>query len=277
MGYRANVCAIVVAVAAASLAAQSPERPSFDAASIKPSGAASGGRSIGAVGDRVVGTNVALRQIVQYAYRRADGGPFLVSQIMGAPRWAETDPFDVQAKAGGAVTDRRLRLMAQTLLEDRFQLRVHREMRELAVYDLVPGKGAIRMKRSADQTPPETDGGSPVMDPGTLPRGRYRMIAKPSPSGSVTLALAGSAITMPTFLGILQQYLDRPLIDSTGAAGLYDVQLEFGLGQPQSVAPDDAGASIFTAIQDQLGLKLDAVRRPVEVLVVDRVERPTAD
>ena len=83
---------------------------------------------------------------------------------------------------------------------------------------------------------------------------------------------------MPILMNVLQQYLDRPIVDSTGAEGLYDIVLEFGLVQSQPAVSDDfIGASIFTAVQEQLGLKLDAVKMPVDVLVVDRAEHPSAD
>ena len=104
------------------------------------------------------------------------------------------------------------------------------------------------------------------------------MIGKPSPSGAIALAITGTAIAMPALVNILQQYLDRPIVDASGVEGLYDVQLDFGLAQSQPAGADDApGVSLFTAIQEQLGLKLDAQRKPIEVLVVDHAERPTSD
>ena len=268
----------LTALAAASLVAQS--RPSFDAVSIKPS-AASGGQSVRAVGDRVVATDATLRALVQFAYRSPDARSLLNSQIIDAPPWAQADRFNVQAKAGaasGVVTLRQLQLMTQVMLEDRFRLTAHREMRELPVYDLVVAKSGLKMTRAADQTPPDPDADQVSPDPGAPPRGRFKMLAKPSPSGAITLTVTGSAVTMPAFISLLQQYLDRPVVNSSGAAGLYDVRLEFGLAQSQPPTADEpVGASLFTAVQEQLGFKLDAVKRQVEVLVIDHAEHPTAD
>lgn len=266
------------AIAVSSLIAQT--RPVFDAVSIKPS-TSSGGQSVRPIGDRVVATDATLRELIQFAYRSSDGRSFLNSQIIGVPRWAETDRFNVQAKAsapGGAVPPRQLQIMTRAMLEDRFQLKAHRETRELPVYDLVPTKGAMKMKLAPDQTPTDRDADPVSLDPSGLPRGRFRLFAKPSPSGAITLTITGTAVTMAAFIGMLQQYLDRPVVNSTGVDGLYDVHLEFGLAQSQPAGSDEApGVSLFTAIQEQLGLKLDAQKRSIEVLVVDHAEHPTPD
>jgi uncharacterized protein (TIGR03435 family) len=269
---------IVAALAVASLTAQSSSRPSFDAVSIKPSASSSGqwvrpvGDWVRPVGDRVVATDATLRALIQFAYRTADGRSFLSSQIIDAPRWAETDRFDVDAKAGAAGSEvalRQLQLMTRVMLEDRFQLRTHRETRELPVYDFVVAKGGMKMKPASDST---------SQDPSAPPRGQFKMIGRPSPSGAITVIITGLAVPMPQFVALLQQYLDRPIVNSTGAAGPYDVRLEFGLTQTQPATSDEpVGASIFTAVQEQLGLKLDAVKRQAEVLVIEHAEHPTPD
>src|SRR5712675_872388 len=107
-------------------------------------------------------------------------------------------------------------------------------------------------------------------------RGRFKMIGKPSASGAITLGVTGSGISISTLINVLQQYVDRPIVDASGVDGLYEVQLEFGLPQSQAAAPLDepVGVALFTALQEQLGLKFDAVRKPVEVLVIDRAEHP---
>jgi len=271
---------IVVAVAAASLTAQSPGRPTFDAVSVKPI-ASSGFPGVRAVGDRLVAEDATLRALIQFAYQTADDRRFLNSQIVDAPRWVDSDRFSVQAKAaaiGGAVTEREIRRMTQVMLEDRFQLTTHREQRELPVYDLVVSKGGSKLTRAADQTPTAVDGNPVTLDRAAPPRGRFTQFARPSPSGAITFTITGTAVTIPAFLGVLQQYTDRPIVNSSGAVGLYDVRLEFALPQSQSATSDDApGVSVFTAVQEQLGLKLDAVKRRVEVLVVDHAEHPTPD
>jgi len=278
---RPAVSLALASIAAVALCAQA-RRPVFDTASVKPS-APSAGTSIGPAGDRLVATNVPLHLLIRYAYRSASGRMFLDVQMIGAPRWAETERFDIQAKAassGGAVPPGQLQLMLQSMLEDRFQVQTHREMRELPVYSLVVAKSGVKMPRSPDQTPPETDGPPRVFVPGAPPlRGRFKMIGKPSASGAITLGVTGSGISISTLINVLQQYVDRPIVDASGVDGLYEVQLEFGLPQSQAAAPLDepVGVALFTALQEQLGLKFDAVRKPVEVLVIDRAEHPKAD
>jgi uncharacterized protein (TIGR03435 family) len=262
------------------LAGAQSRRPTFDAASIKPSVSPAANQSIGPAGDRLVASGTSLRILVQYAYRWDGGRPFLNSQIVGVPDWGLNDRFDVQAKAadGRVVTQGELEAMTQAMLEDRFQLKTHREMRVLPVYSLVVAKGGAKLKRSADQTPPSDDERPRVFDPSAAPRGRFRTIARPSPSGGITIALTGTAIAIPRLLNILQQYLDRPLIDASGVDGLHDVALEFGLAQSQPASTDEAtGASLFTAIEEQLGLKIEAQKKSIEVLVVDHAEHPTPD
>ena len=269
---------LLATIAVASFIAQA--RPAFDAVSIKPS-ASSGGQSVRSVGDRVVATDATLRALIQFAYESADGRSFLNSQVIDAPRWAEADRFNVQARAAatvGEVTQRQLRMMTQVMLEDRFQLRTRRDRRELPVYDFVVSKSGIKLKPAADQTAPAIDGDPITLDPAALPRGRFKQMARPSSSGTITLIIMGSAVTMRAVINLLQQYVDRPIVDSSGAAGLYDVRLEFGLAQAQSPTSDEpVGASIFTAVQEQLGLKLDPIKRQVEVLVIERAEHPMAD
>jgi len=149
-----------VTLNADGLRAQSPAQASraFEVASVKSHPPGDPVYSIGtAGGDRLVASNVPLRLLVQWAYPLPSGRLFLDSQIFGGPRWIGTDRFDVQGKAeAGArpVPFEQLRLMAQSLLEDRFQLKTHREMRELPVYALVPVKTGAKMKLADDQTPP---------------------------------------------------------------------------------------------------------------------------
>lgn len=264
-------------IAVASLVAQS--RPSFDAASIKPGDSLSGFQQVRLVGDRLAATDASLRALVQFAYQTRDGRRFFTSQIVDAPRWVEIDRFDVQAKAGtagGTIAPRQLQLMTQVMLEDRFHLRIHREMRELPVYDFVASKGGTKLKLAADQTPTAIDGDPIALDP-SAPRGRFKQIGRPSPSGAITLVITGTAVTMTAFINMLQQYVDRPIVNSSGAAGLYDVRLEFGLAPSQSATEEAPGVSVFTAVQEQLGVKLDALKKPIEVLVIDHAERPTAN
>jgi len=240
----------------------------------------------GSPGGRFTVTNATLKMVVGVAYRVRD------FQIFGGPNWVSTDRWNIEAKAEeGSIPpparppDPRvpdpLSLMAQSLLEERFQLKMHRETRELPIYELLVAKGGSKMKLSADQSPemPFKSGSPPPMPrPGEpAPRGMMRM-------GRGGLETNGASIS--NFVIGLSQQLGRPVIDKTGLAGFYDIKLQWTpeLGQgpvppagseltPQS--PDASGPSIFTAIQEQLGLRLESAKGPVEVLVIDSVQKPT--
>ena len=141
------------------LSAVLAQKPSFEAASIKPSMSGQDGGSVGPRGDRLVATNVPLKALLNFAYAPATG-VLLNSQIVNAPDWAGTDRFDVEAKLDGdarSVPIAQIRLALQSLLEDRFQLKAHRENRVLPVYNLVLIKGGPPL--SADQTPPDRGNG----------------------------------------------------------------------------------------------------------------------
>lgn len=127
------------------------QKPSFEAASIKPNASGKDGGSIGPRGAALLATNVTLESLLVYAYS-PPGGLFLRQQIISGPAWMGTDRFDIEAKTGENehVPNTQMRVMMQSLLEDRFQLKAHRETRELPVYDLVPIKGGPQL--SADRS-----------------------------------------------------------------------------------------------------------------------------
>jgi uncharacterized protein (TIGR03435 family) len=162
--------------------------------------------------------------------------------------------------------------MLQSLLEDRFQLKKRHEMREEPVYELTVAKNGSKMKLSSDQRSPQTLDAPTVADP--IPRGR--MVIRGT-------TLEGKAIPIAALVSILADIAKRPIINKTGLSGLYDFRLEWSLdsglatdqnGQP-AAPPNASGPSLTTAIQEQLGLKLESARRPVEVLVIDSVQRPS--
>jgi uncharacterized protein (TIGR03435 family) len=271
----------------------------------------------GAQGDRFTMSNVTLRMLLQRAYQGAANAPLVASmQIVGGPGWMDSDRYDVQAKAdcsGGTIPRERLQLMVQSLLEDRFQLKAHLETRELPVYELVAGKDGPKIKRSSDQTPaaplfvaPEPCG--PASAQPSLPGGRLPFAPGNAPPrgsayvsiGGPTMTLRATAAPLTVVIGMLQMQLGRKVLDQTGLDGLYDFELTFssegldspfgrGFPLPPPGAAGAAGAgttsqpiasdplpSLFTAIQE-LGLKLESTKGPVEVLVVDSVEKPTAN
>jgi uncharacterized protein (TIGR03435 family) len=197
-------------------------------------------------------------------------------QITGGPNWVGSDRFDVEGKAEdpNARPDQ-LRLMLQSLLEDRFKLRLHHQGKQVSVYALVVGRSGPKIKLSPDQTSPDVNGPSP---PGAGPnRGAIRFGA-----GSLT----GNAATLSWFTTVLSQRLDRTVVDKTKLTGRFDFRLQWtpGLGEAPygpggDILPpaDSTGPSIFVALQEQLGLKLESARGPVEVFVIDQVEKPTGN
>ena len=181
----------------------------------------------------------------------------------------DSDSFTIEAKAGdtarpaeGTDAMSRLMLMLQSLLADRFRLSVHRETREEAVYDLVVAKGGPKLMKS---------------EPEGKPQGRRMEWG----------VLGGTALPVPVLAVSLSQLLERPVIDRTGLKGIYDFTLTwmpdssqargFGDSSQTTLAPVPERPSIFTAIQEQLGLELRTARGAVDVLVIDHVEKPDAN
>ena len=263
------MAALLIAVAPSAQAQSS--RPTFDVTSVKRNTSANGLGSLGAPGGHLMARNVTLRPILKLAYRPSSGQLFDY-QLIGAPQWIDEDHFDIEARPEGQrpIPREQFQLMLQGLLEDRFRLKTHEEMRELPVYNLIP-KDRPKIQLSEDQTPP-----SPVEAPdtGSLPRGAYR-----SMSDASGITISAKAISISTLIALLQGQVDRRIVDKTNLNGLYDIRLHF---KPEalSVSPDanpadPNGALLFTAIEEQLGLKLESSKGPVEVLVIDSVQRPS--
>lgn len=257
------------------LAWQAPaQKPSFEVSTVKLNTSGKDGGSAGPRGDRFFADNLTLNGLLMFAYSPPNG-QFLPAQIVGGPSWLQTDHFDVEGKAGGnasAVPMEQMKAMVQSLLEDRFRLKTHRDTRELPVYDLVlAGRGP---KLSEDQTLPDPrqsflSFASVGQDLGPLPRGAIRVITGPS-----STTLMGTAIPLSRIVSMLQGRSDRMIIDKTGFTGLIDIHVEFSQDLATAAPGADAPAvpSLFTAIQS-LGLKLDSAKAPLEVLVIDHVER----
>jgi uncharacterized protein (TIGR03435 family) len=271
---RPSVLGVGIVFLACHCAAQ---RPSFEVVSIKTNHSGSLNGGLGPQGSRLVGTNVNLNTLLLYGYSPR-GGRMLDAQILGEPNWARSERFDIEAKAEGdarIMPGEQTRAMVRSLLEDSFQLKARRETRDLPVYNLVLAKTGPKL--SADQAPPDprqaSIGFATQGDPQSpLPRGALRMV-----NGPTATVLTGTAISVPNLIALLQSKSDRILIDKTGFAGLLDVQLTFvpdlaidanALGTAADSAP-----SLLMAIQD-IGLKLESAKAPLEVLVIDSVQRP---
>jgi uncharacterized protein (TIGR03435 family) len=208
-------------------------------------------------------------------------------QIIGGPGWITSDRFDVEAKPAGdhPIAQSEMQLMLQALLEDRFHLKAHYEMREVPTYNLVVAKEG-KMRASSDENPPpSTTLQGEKLPP--LPRGRISTFVIGRPTPPLVMTMYGHAIPISALATTLESSAGRPITDKTNLSGLFDVLLQFspqqqsGLsaadGTQGTVSPvsDPSGPSIFTAIQQELGLKLESSKGPVEVLVIDSVSRPT--
>ena len=227
--------------------------PTFDVATIKPIRPNSQGRMFRLQGSQVATYNTSLSNLISFAYDVHE------RQIIGGPAWMESDKFDITGKPDvpGQPNLAQMKIMMQKLLVERFQLKFHRDKKELSVYTIViPPKGAHKLTVSQS-------GGS---NPGLMfPR--------------LGMLPARNA-TMAEFAQVMQgAVLDRPVVDKTGLEGRFDFTLnwtpdEFQFGSLGGVTPgqipDTGSPNIFKAFQEQLGLKLEAAKAPAEVLVIDR-------
>ena len=260
----------VVAIATASFVqATAGKRASFAVASIKPD-KTDGPVTLGVGNGQGGGRNVTLKMLIALAYQVQE------FQISGGPGWIGSDRFDVEGKAEDPKADPgQLRLMLQSLLEDRFQLKLRSETREAPVYALVVANGGPKIKLVADQTTPTVNGPA---QPGAGPNRGAMRIGRGS--------LVGNAVMLSLLAQLLSQRLDRPVIDRTHLNGRFEIQLNWtpdvgetslDPGGNPLPASDSGGPSLFTAIQEQLGLKLEPDRAPVGLLTVERVEKPSAN
>jgi len=259
-----TILAMLTALAQAQSA--SPDRPSFEAASVKLH--RSGERTRNAIlpGGRYSATNVPLRMMIRSAYGIQD------FQLVGGPAWLNTDGYDVVAKAATDEPPDRLFAMVRSLLEDRFRLVARRETRTLPVYALV----RVNPDRLGRQLrPSDADCAGPPAAPG---RPRCGILMNFGEMRGTGASLGQLATSLAPFSG-------RAVQDRTGASGAFDFELQFtpdpgAFSAPPGAQPPAAsadGPSLFTAVQEQLGLKLESTTAPLEVLVIDRVERPTDD
>ncbi|MEP6535395.1 MAG: TIGR03435 family protein [Bryobacteraceae bacterium] len=234
-------------------------KPEFEVATIKPATPDKPGKGFMVRGRQFSTMNTTLNDLITFAYGIHS------KQIAGGPSWMETEKFDIAAQPGGEgqPNDKQWKGMVQKLLADRFKLTFHRDKKELGVYAMVVGKNGPKMTKSE---------GNPSGLPGLFFRGLG--------------VLPATNATMADFAGVMQgAVLDRPVVDHTGLTGRWDFTLtwtpdEFqfgGMGAKMPPPPNNGAAppDLFTAMQEQLGLKLESTKAQAEVFVIDHVEKPT--
>jgi uncharacterized protein (TIGR03435 family) len=255
---------------------QDPPRQSFEVASVKSnkSGETTSFLQPRPGGNFAVG-NMTLRGLIMFAYGIQG------FQLVGGPDWVATERFDITAKAAADVPPTPLgqtspeALMLRSLLEDRFRLSAHRETRDLPIYALVLARADGRLGPRLRQTTSDDckklfEAAGKAGDTPIPPGGP---VCGMRPLGSDELA--ASALPMNEFARFLNVESGRTVVDRTGLTGVWDFDLKWS--RPNAPNPDPDRPSIFTALQEQLGLRLDATTGPVEVLVIDRVERLIPD
>ena len=267
------VCSFVGTAWLPGLAAQT-DSPTFTVVSIRESPASRGAR-LGRVlpGGRWRATAMTTRDLIRNAY--AGEGLVMNEQVIGGPDWLDRDRFDIEATTDASIesapdANDRLDRMLQALLRERFHLKTRNETQALEVFEMVlerPGRLGPRLKPSACRL----DG---------QPREAERAPCEPLRTGRGVLEVAG--MTMPELAAALSNFpvVARPVHDLTGLKGAYDFRLEFVGQVTLQGAPNpnaDAGPGLFTALREQLGLVLQTERRSVRVVIIEHVERPTAN
>ncbi|HEY6250018.1 MAG TPA: TIGR03435 family protein [Candidatus Angelobacter sp.] len=261
--------------------AQSPQpaptpSPSFEVASIKPNKADDQRMMFRMTPDGFSASGVPLKLLIEFAYNIKD------FQISGGPGWIDSERYDIDAKMDEANIEaikkmprdqavEQRRLMVQSLLADRFKLKVTHSNKELPIYALVVAKNGPKLVQAADTS--------------SAPGG-------PGPQSQLRFTpgeLSGTGIRMSGLANQLSREIGRKVVDKTGLQGNYDFTLHWtpdrpadGPGGPGSAgapgdapAPDSSGPSVFTALQEQLGLKLESQKGPVETLIIDSIEKPS--
>lgn len=264
---------------ATAAAAQTP-RPAFEAASVKVNKSGTGLVRLSTFPGRLTAVNVTLRMLVRYAYNIQD------FQMSGGPAWIDADRFDVEATAGSTQGFDGIRLMTRTLLGDRFKLVAHTESRELPIYVLAIARRDGRLGDQINPAGPDCKPMTPL--PGAPPPPPPPPGGAPNtqcPSMLAVGGISGRKLPIDRLVATLSQFVGRRIVDNTSLTGTFDFDLKWTPDQlpgggrgPVPIAPFDAdGPSLFTAMQEQLGLKLEASRGPVDVLVIDGAEKPAAD
>jgi len=239
-------------VATRLLVAQDSSRPAFEVASVKPSAATErGGGSAGLQpGGRFVLKNGPARVLVNMAFQTQTG------EITGAPEWVTYgDHYDVEARAGHEISYQQLAPMLRDLLADRFKLKAHLESRVRPMYEL----RVLRADRKlGPQLKPSTDAACLAREESCTTRGGAGLI------DSNGMAMAAFVTWLPGIVG-------RPVVEKTGLSGRYELLLKYSQAEGADLP------SLSTALREQLGLTLESIQAPTDVIVIDHIEKPTPD
>jgi len=255
----------------------------YEVASIKPDKSGTNMVRVRTTADAFSAENVPVKELIRLAYHVQD------FQISGGPGWIDSDHYDIEAKMDPSAAEQLQKLsqdermhatgqMLQALLAERFQLKLHRESREFPIYALVVAKNGPKLHGAVpgDTYPNGIKGPDGIAHAGMMMMGRGQLTAQ--------------ALPISSLVQMLSSQLSRTVLDKTGLTGKYDIALHWapddseapmlkpvpGGPPPQAAASaDSSGPSIFTALQEQLGLKLESQKGPVEVLIIDHVERPS--
>jgi uncharacterized protein (TIGR03435 family) len=253
---RAARATLIAITFGAAFGQSTSERPAFEVASVKPDNTAappSAGPAPGGV--RFVARNMPLNWLIGEAYYVS------TSQISGLPEELSSARYDIEAKADRPVNRDQMRRMLRTLLEDRFRMSVRRETRELKARVLVVARGGPKLDENRD-------GGE---------------LAIRKISGNKT---SYHNMPMSFFANLLSGAVDEPVVDQTGLSGSYDFTLDYyyardhvgqGVLEGREPAPDPNGASLYTALEQQLGLKLESRKERVQFLVIDHIQKPSGN
>jgi uncharacterized protein (TIGR03435 family) len=271
--------AIAIVAAIAPAQTQTPAR-AFEATSIRRNPPRDALPIAVVRGDRFIAPGTTVRDLIRVANLVEE------IQITGGPAWIESERFAIEASTGPGITAEDARAMIRAMLADRFTLKTHTEKRDLQGFSLVAVRGNTNDRRPSgpDCAPLRSPAGIPAPPPPPPPPAGGQVL--PLTAGTA-LSKCGAAlgpfwfsaraITFEQFATLLARTIRRPVVDRTNLTGPYDFDLTF---QPESAAPSPIAApadapSIFTAVQEQLGLKLDPQRVPTDVIVIDSVERPS--
>jgi uncharacterized protein (TIGR03435 family) len=238
---------VTLAVSIGTVYSQSAVNRQFEVASVKPSNSDSGSSGIRTKPGRVDAINVTLKRCIMGAY---GVGPH---QIAGGPNWMDSDRFAISAKADQPAGDAELMAMLQSLLAERFQLVLHREMRTIPAFVLDVAKNGPKLEKAeAGEATTNTS------------------------SNNSGIVIDARHTDMDAFANILARKMELPVVNHTGLEGFYNLKLSW---TPETTKERDGGvaegASIFSAIQEQLGLHLHSQKAPVEMLVIDHAEKPS--